>query len=68
MKSLWMLSEHRRLEVQKTLDTLTQTSDYVNYPSSPSPVVDYFLFVRYPFAPAGKRWNSLQTRLASSSI
>ena len=30
MKSLWMLSEHRRLEVQTTLDTLTQTSVYIN--------------------------------------
>ena len=28
MKSLWILSEQRRLEVQKTLDTLTQTSDF----------------------------------------
>jgi len=27
---LWILSEQRRLEVQKTLDTLTQTSDYIN--------------------------------------
>jgi len=25
---LWILSEQRRLEVQKTLDTLTQTSDF----------------------------------------
>jgi hypothetical protein len=31
MKSLWILSEQRRLEVQKTLDTLTQTSGYNNY-------------------------------------
>ena len=30
VKSLWILSEQRRLEVQKTLDTLTQTSGYTN--------------------------------------
>jgi len=28
VKSLWILSAQRRLEMQKTLDTLTQTSDY----------------------------------------
>ena len=28
MKSLWILSEQRRLEVQKNIDTLTQTSDF----------------------------------------
>ena len=30
MKSLWILSEERSLELQKTLDTLTQTSDLNN--------------------------------------
>jgi len=28
VKSLWILSEERSLELQKTLDTLTQTSDF----------------------------------------
>jgi len=27
---LWILSEQRRLEVQKTLDTLTQTSGFAS--------------------------------------
>ena len=31
MKSLWILSAQRRLEVPKTLDTLTQTSVISNY-------------------------------------
>ncbi len=40
MKSLWILSEHRHLEVQKTLDTLTQTSGFDSRP----PLFRFYVF------------------------